>query len=277
MIRRISKITLLLAILLLVHFYIQNNDEEVEKNVEKNTAEHAKENQQVETIKFEKSPAYEEANYFEEVVIIDEQPMYYTYPLEIENSQPPTLVIYSHGQLQRITENLENEYMLKMQEYGDFFTSKGYAFSASNQHGDNWGGEESLGDIKKSILWFENNGYPISEKKHLLGFSMGGKTTINYAIKNPEDIATIALLAPTPKETIQKIDVERISEIPIKIWHGKEDVNIPFTASQWYVDKFESYGKQVTLTPISNATHYDIETTLKENILGFFEEHYLPH
>ncbi len=209
-----------------------------------------------------------EISFLEEIVVIDGQAMYYTYP---KTAETPELIVYSHGQLQRIVQDLNDPYMLKIQEYGKFFASKGFAFSASNQHDDNWGQKDSLNDIAKSIKWFEENNYPIQKQIYLIGFSMGGLATINYAIESSQDIKAIALLAPTPSNNINQSTVNLLKEIPIKIWHGTDDINIPFTSSQQYVKSFESYGKEIDFVPIENAQHYDIEISLIEDILEFFK------
>jgi predicted peptidase len=216
----------------------------------------------------------EEITYTEAVeafTVIDGQTMYYTYPSMASNQTPPKLVIFSHGQLQRVVKNLSDEYMLKLRVYGEFFSANGYAFSASNQHDDNWGQSESLRDIENSINWFEENNLKIDEKIYMIGFSMGGLTTINYAFKNPQDIAAIALLAPTRRQDLTQEHVNLLKDIPITIWHGFEDVNIPYSSSTIYVNSFKSFSKDVPLIPVANAGHYDVETTQIENILEFFE------
>ena len=265
--------TILLALLLAYSYLYPSNDEYKDEDTQEETINENKEKEE-ETLKFDKELPYEDAKYFEDVTVIDGQPMYYAYPKEIEVNNPPKLIVYSHGQLQRIIEDLDDEYMLKMREYGEFFASKGYVFSASNQHDDNWGQRESLEDIRKSIMWFEENNMPIKNELYMIGFSMGGRTAINYSIENPENISAIALLAPTQRLQLSQNDVEQIKEIPIKIWHGKEDVNIPFHSSQQYIQEFENYGKQIELIPIEGAGHYDIETSLMDKILDFFEGNY---
>jgi predicted esterase len=277
MFKKFLIIFILIILLTTLLSFLKNNDKNIEEKINKEEiSENENEQERLILKKFDKTPAYKNAPYFEEIVTIDNQPMYYAYPLEIDEKKPPKLIIYSHGQLQRIVDNSEDEHMLKMKEYGKFFASRDYVFSASNQHGDNWGQRESLDDIKKTIEWFENNDFPTAEKYHMIGFSMGGRTTINYALENSENIGRIALLAPTPKLQLTQNDVNILKPISIKIWHGTEDVNIPFSTSVQYAQSFENYGKEIDVVPIENAGHFDIETTLMHEILGFFEN-YLPH
>ncbi len=269
MLRKFLITLFLLSSLLLIYFYFQEEEEKIE--IEKEAIESVEEESNDEKIIFEETPAHNNARYFEGVVNIDGQPMYYAYPLEIKQNNPPKLIIYSHGQLQRVVPDLNDEFMLKMIEYGDFFASRGYAFSASNQHDDNWGQEESMRDITKSVDWFRENDFLTKDKKHMLGFSMGGRAAINYAIQNPTKVKSIVLLAPTPKNNLQENDVEKILNIPIKIWHGTEDVNIPFLTTLQYIESFKTHGKDIELTPVENAGHFDIETSLMDEILEFFE------
>ncbi len=272
MLKKIIIIFTILLVSIVTYFYFQQESYYINDNVETEERKENYEKAKEEILEFEKEPAHKQAEFFEGVVNIDNQPMYYAYPLKIVKNNPPKLIVYSHGQLQRIVKDLDDNYMLKMREYGNFFASRGYAFSASNQHDDNWGQSESLNDIKKSIIWFEENNYPLTEKKSMVGFSMGGKTAVNYAIDNPNEIAKIALLAPTPKTELTKFDVEKLRDIPIKIWHGTEDVNIPFSTTEQYVQRFKNYDKKVNVKPVENAGHFDIETTLMEYLLEFFEE-----
>lgn len=267
----IPKILILLIVLsLALYFYSQGQEEK--DLTDKNEDTKKEEIDEKEIITFEKTPAKENANYFQDVEIIEGQPMYYSYPLEIEKENPPALIVYSHGQLQRIVDDLDNGYMQKVQKYGEFFSEKGFAFSASNQHDDNWGQAEALRDIQNSIEWFEKNDLPIAEKTHMIGFSMGGRAAINYTVKNPEMVKTVSLLAPTPRENLTQEDVEKIEDIDIKIWHGTNDVNIPFSTSQQYVQSFENFGKGIKLISIEGAEHYDIETSLMDDILEFIEK-----
>lgn len=262
MFKKLLIICVILVTSILLYSYFKSDDEQQQHY----QPEEVKVNQEEDVPELKTK---QEVTFFEEVIVIDGQPMYYAYPSKIQQS-PPKLIIYCHGQLQRITENLEDEYMLKMKEYGQFFASRGYVFSASNQHDDNWGGKESLKDIQNSIQWFEEN-LIISKNSYIIGFSMGGRTAVNYAIENPSNISAIALLAPTPRNNLQKTDVEALKSIPIKIWHGTEDINIPFSTTTEYVKTFNKHNKEMEVVPIENADHFEIETTLMQNILEFFE------
>ncbi len=162
--------------------------------------------------------------------------------------------------------------MLKIREYGEFFASQGYLFAASNLHDDNWGLEESMNDIDLLIDWFENNEFHLKNEILLIGFSMGGRTAMHYAFREPSKISKIALLAPTQASKLTQENVDSIKDIPVKIWHGTKDVNIPFYSSQKYSEDFQKYSKEITLVPIEGSTHYDIETTLMKEILEFFHQ-----
>ncbi len=269
MLKKIIIIILLLAIVFLGYNYFKKEDITETKQTEKTKPAEFEEQEVLTNITRETAQIND--GYFEEIVAINTQPMYYAYPKKIDEENPPKLIIYSHGQLQRVVEDFEDEYMLKLREYGDFFTKHNYVFSASNQHDDNWGEKESLSDISNSINWFEENKLPIAENIYMIGFSMGGRATINYAIKDPSNIKAITLLAPTPRANLSYDDVTKIKDIRIAIWHGTADVNIPITTSRQYVNQFRNNNKEVKLFEIEEKGHFEIETSLMNEILEFFE------
>jgi hypothetical protein len=264
----------LILVLLLVFFLpiillLQNvrdekiNDSALEDKIEEH--ESLIENDKENTVIIDEAPANENASYFEKTTSIDGQPMYFAYPLEIILENPPELVIYSHGQLRRITENLNEEYMVGLRDYASLFASEGYAFAASNEHGDNWGGTSAMIDIQNAIEHFEKESLQINNKIHLIGFSMGGLSSINFAVNNSEKILSITLLAPTPNMNLNEEDIKKIHNIPIKIYHGDSDVNIPLNNSIRYKELFERHGKDVNLHILEELEHYDLEFWEKEN------------
>ena len=208
--------------------------------------------------------------YVENITVIDNQPMYYAYPKDTNSAK---LIIYSHGQLQRITTNLDDPYMLTMRDYGKFFALHGFVFTASNQHDDNWGEKEALNDIKKSIEYIESlEEIEILPKKLLVGFSMGGRSAINYALENSNEVEKIALLAPSPSPLISEKSVKNLINIPTKIWHGEDDINIPIAISQDYIKSFKTYDKEIEFSSVKETDHFELETSMFEEILEFFKD-----
>jgi predicted esterase len=264
MTKKILLFTFLLIAIFFTGQFILNNHKPYEK------VDLQKEPLVVEQIESEQIDEQEITEYIENITVIDGQPMYYAYPKSANSAK---LIIYSHGQLQRITTNLDDPYMLKMREYGEFFALHGFVFSASNQHDDNWGEKDALMDIKNSIKYINSLGeIQILPQKLLVGFSMGGRSAINYALASPDEIEKIALLAPSPSPLISGNSVKKLTNIPIKIWHGEKDINIPIAISQDYVKIFEKHGKEVEFSSVKETDHFELETLMFEDILEFLKD-----
>lgn len=210
-------------------------------------------------------PAYQE--FFP---IIEEQQAYVVIP-RIDKENPPTLVIYSHGSNTTVTQNMEDQFMKDMQAYGIFFTEYNYIFSASNQHGVNWGSSAAIQDTINLKNWVDEN-YDIQPKVYLIGFSMGGLPTMNFATTYPDIISKIALLAPTVKSSEwNQTRADKLKDIDIKLWHGNKDVNVPYSYSVYFVNKLKGYGKDIEFITLESKTHFDIDTEYMNEILEFFE------
>jgi len=210
-------------------------------------------------------PAYQE--FFP---IIEEQQAYVVIP-RIDKENPPTLIIYSHGSNTTVTQNMEDQFMKDMQAYGIFFTEYNYIFSASNQHGVNWGSSAAIQDTINLKNWVDEN-YDIQPKVYLIGFSMGGLPTMNFATTYPDIISKIALLAPTVKSSEwNQTRADKLKDIDIKLWHGNKDVNVPYSYSVYFVNKLKGYGKDIEFITLESKTHFDIDTEYMNEILEFFE------
>lgn len=195
---------------------------------------------------------------------------YLAYPIEIDTKNPPTLILYSHGSNTTITTNMKEQFMKDMRAYGKFFTKQNFAFAASSMHGANWGSDASVEDIRNLLLWTKEN-YKIQSKYTLLAHSMGGLPTFNFAFKYPKSITKIALLAPT-SNPYAKAQLQIISGIPVHIWHGNADVNVPLSLSTGLEARNKGFGfTNITLEILPGKTHWDIDTELKDEILEFFQ------
>ncbi len=208
---------------------------------------------------------------FEELFpIIDEQQAYVVVPTRIDSSNPPTLIIYSHGSNTTVTQNMEDQFMKDLQQYAVLFTSHNYIFSASNQHGVNWGSKSAIQDTINIKNWVAEN-YNIQPKIFLIGFSMGGLPTMNFATTYPEIIQKIALLAPTVKSSEwNQTRADKLSDMDIKLWHGNRDVNVPYSYSVSFVKKLSGYGIPIEFITLEGKTHFDIDTEYSQEILEFF-------
>lgn len=211
--------------------------------------------------------------HFTEILENIEGEMAYIFvPSKIDKKNPPKIVVYSHGSNTRVTENIEDEFMQDMKAYGELFTKNNLIFAASNQHGENWGNELSIQDTHNMINWIKDN-YDTSEKIYMIGFSMGGLPTLNYATTYPENISQIALLAPTTRSNEWNSErVEKIKEMNIQIWHGTADVNVPYSLSTTFVNRLKTLGREIPLITLDGKTHWDLDAEYMEDILNFFIE-----
>ncbi len=228
--------------------------------------------QETEEAKKVEEEVYSGPPYLEFYEIIEEQPAYIAVPAPIDPNNPPTIILYSHGSNTEVSSNTEDEFMQDLHEYGVFFTKNNYIFAASNQHGVNWGNDESIQDNINLIAWIEER-YDTQEKVNMIGYSMGGLPTMNFASDYPEMVDKIALLAPTTNsDEWDEERVTKIKDIDIKIWHGTADVNVGYSLSTTFVDKLKSFNKEVELVTLEGKTHWDIHTEYMEDILKFFNQ-----
>ena len=210
-------------------------------------------------------PAYEEL-----FPTIDGQQAYVVVPTNINQKNPPILILYSHGSNTTVTTNMEDQFMKDLQQYGIFFTPHNYIFSASNQHGVNWGNTASVQDTLNLKNWVAQN-YNIQPKVYLIGFSMGGLPTMNFASSYPDTVERIALLAPTTKSSAwNQGRADLLKSMTIKLWHGNKDVNVPYSYSVSFVKKLEGYGIYIDFVTLEGKGHFDIDTEYMEDILEFF-------
>ncbi len=217
------------------------------------------------------SSSQEKVKYNEFTTIISGQTAYISVPENIAETNLPSIVIYSHGSGDTVSKTLGSSiFMKELSDYGSFFASNDFIFAASDEHGENWGSNYALTDINNLISWISTN-YPNSGKIYLIGYSMGGLTAMNYALKYPDNIARIALLAPTVYlNTWYKTNVSKFEKIDITIWHGLNDRNLPVTDSESLVSRFKTYGKNITLNEVENINHISVNTSFVSDIWKFF-------
>lgn len=194
---------------------------------------------------------------------------YIAVPTNIDKKKLPTIVVYSHGSNTRVTMDTEEEFMKDLQKYGEIYTEKNLIFAASNQHGENWGNQLSIQDTLNMIEWIKDK-YETKEKIYMVGFSMGGLPSLNFATTHPELVSKIALLAPTTRASEWNSErVEKISEMKIQIWHGTADVNVGYSLSTTFVNKLQSLGREIPLITLEGKTHWDMEEEYMNDVLEF--------
>ncbi len=208
--------------------------------------------------------------YTEIVRDISGQTAYIAVPTNIDTSNPPTIIMYSHGSNTRVISDLYDPFMIDLQGYGKYFGEQNYIFAASNEHDENWGNAASVADMLTLQQWIQER-YTTSTKVYLIGFSMGGLPTMHFTQKYPENVAKIALLAPTTRTyEWTRAQIDSIADIDIQIWHGTSDVNIGYVNSVEFVDYMENNGKVIPLISLEGKTHFDLDTEYMDQILQFF-------
>jgi dipeptidyl aminopeptidase/acylaminoacyl peptidase len=208
--------------------------------------------------------------YEEELVEIEGQWAYIAVPEPIDPNNLPRLVVYNHGSITEVEENLDDDFKNNLLEYVGVLTANNYIFAVSNAHGVNWGSLESIQDNYNMYEYIKEN-YGIKEKIYMIGFSMGGLPTMNFVTEYPDLVSKIALLAPTTRTSEWDQErVNKIKDIDIKVWHGDADVNVGYTYTKNFVNKLESLGKDIELVTLENKTHWDLDTEYVDDIVEFF-------
>jgi len=210
--------------------------------------------------------------YVEELVEIEGQWAYIIAPAYIDTENLPTLVIYNHGSISSVQENMDEEFKTDLLKYGEAFSIHNYIFAVSNAHGINWGNSDSIDD-NYSMYEYIKDEYGIKDEIYEIGFSMGGLPAMNFATTYPELVSKIILLAPTTRtsEWTQE-EVNKIMDIDIKIWHGDSDINVGLIYTQSFVNKVGSLGKDIELIILEGKTHWNIDTEYIDEMLEFFNQ-----
>jgi dipeptidyl aminopeptidase/acylaminoacyl peptidase len=241
-------------------FNIDDQPEETQQNLNEKTDEKINE---------EKKPV-EITGYEEELVEIEGQWAYIAVPKPIDPNNLPTLVIYNHGSNTSVEKDLDPDFKNDLLKYVNTLVLNNYIFAVSNAHGVNQGNIESIKDNYNMYTYIKDK-YGIKEKIYMIGFSMGGLPTMNFATEYPKLVSKIALLAPTTRTS--EWDENRVSKLEnmdIKIWHGTKDVNVGYVYTENFVNKIESFGKDIDFVTLENKTHWDVDTEYVEDILQFF-------
>lgn len=220
---------------------------------------------------YDKKPVSEGGWFFEDTPVLASQQAYIAVPIQFDRQDPPTIVLYSHGSNTLVTTDFNEIFMKDLRAYGEFFTKHNYIFAASAQHGANWGSQEAIDDNENLTQYIRRN-YLANEKINLIGFSMGGLPTMNYALSYSSQINKIALLAPTTYPTYWTANrINQIKDIQITLWHGNSDINVPISLSVEFVSIMKQGGIPVEFHKMDGKTHWDLDTELKPEILQFFE------
>jgi len=219
---------------------------------------------------YDETPPAKLTGFFEKQPIISTQQGYVAYPLVVDIENPPSIVVYYHGSTQKITKNFSEDVMKNMRKYGDYFANRNFVFVASNQHGDNWGKKIAVDDSMALVKWVTDR-YPITNDIYVLGFSMGGQPAMKHVIVHPKDVRKIALLAPANQvEYYTATQIKYFRQVPLEIWHGTADVNVPYWATKLLVKEFGKQKTPVVVHTLDGKTHWDVDTEYMEDVYDFF-------
>lgn len=195
---------------------------------------------------------------------------YIAVPNSLEEIEEPEIIVYSHGSITTVSRNFQDPFMLDLRRYAREFTAKGYIFAASNQSGANWGSLEAVQETKELIMWLQER-FNAKPQVNLLGYSMGGLVTMNYAFAYPETVSNIALVAPTTRtDQWGSEQYKRLSDIRIKVWHGLQDENINSRYTRDAIADMQSTKLDATLDLMPEIDHWNIEFTVNPDIIEFY-------
>jgi predicted esterase len=211
-----------------------------------------------------------ERHYQETFKTINDQTTYIAVPTTIDETNPPTIVIYSHGSTVRVTIDTQDPFIQDLMLYGERFTKNNYIFAASNEHDTDRGKEDSLKDVQSVISWIKNK-YPTKDELHMIGFSLGSLTTTHYLAQHPDNITKIVLLAPTTRvEEWTEDIVEKVKGTEIRVWQGIEDINIRIEKTDTFVNHVRDLGMDIEFIRLPGKSHFDVDAEYIEDILEFF-------
>lgn len=211
-------------------------------------------------------------HYFEKLPTVNGQQGYVSFPLTYNAESLPPIVMYYHGSGQRITSNFSDQVMKNMRAYGAYFTSKGYAFLASNQHGDNQGNKVAVEDSEALIKWVKER-YDTADSLFVIGFSMGGKPAMRHVLLHPTKVERLALLAPAQQiETYTAEQIKLFKNTETKVWHGTADVNVPYWVTEELQAYFKKYSVPLQIVTLKGKTHWDVDTEYMKDIEVWFSE-----
>jgi predicted peptidase len=107
------------------------------------------------------------------------------------------------------------------------------------------------------------------ERTYLTGFSMGGYGTWNLAAKHPERFAalvpisggivwppSVAVREPDPQANPYVNTAKKVAHIPVWVFHGDADQNVPFSESRRMVDALKALKADVRFTEYKGFAHF---------------------
>lgn len=161
------------------------------------------------------------------------------------------LVVFLHGA------SLCGNNLSKVRRYGTIDAlSRGLKLDAFVLAPQNHGGAWNPDKIDKIVRWAIDN-YPVdSTRVYVLGMSLGGYGTIDYAAEYPHRVAAaIGMCGGATSKNLCNLN-----EVPLYIMHGTADQAVPFSASKKVADGMAKCGNTSRLIfyPIHGVGHGEL-------------------
>jgi predicted peptidase len=116
--------------------------------------------------------------------------------------------------------------------------------------------------------------FPVDrERIYLTGHSMGGRGTWYFGYKYPERFAAIAPMA--GPATISAW-ASRLKEMPIWVFHGAKDIDVPLRESEDMVKALAAVGNEALFTIYPDRDHYILDTYENKELYNWFLQHRRP-
>lgn len=162
--------------------------------------------------------------------------------------------------------------------------------------GDTWGNDTGMARVADSLDLLRNLG--VEGPVALVGMSMGVGVALNYALRNPEDVACVAGVIPLtdiastlwfasasvnaayppaydddvhgPDRSPVQFAADLDADLPIHLWAASDDIYTPYATAQAFV----AARPQTELTNVGALGHTDAATTAATaGIVSFVREH----
>jgi len=142
---------------------------------------------------------------------------------------------------------------------------------------------EALIDIREAIDDVRKN-YPIDDQKIILsGFSMGGYGVYRTFYEYPGMFNALAILSGHPdlaskwgiENPVNFLDKELIrvfSDVPVFIYHGKQDLNCPYELTLQFVNLLEKNNRNIVFLTDAHAGHDAMNAQIREKYFRWLKE-----
>jgi predicted peptidase len=100
--------------------------------------------------------------------------------------------------------------------------------------------------------------HAVDERRvYLTGISMGGYGAWELAVRNPQRFAAVVPVAGgyDPKGGLTSAAICFLKDVPVWVFHGQRDRNVPYSESTHAVEALQSCGGNVRLTLYPDADH----------------------